>query len=345
MSICCNPNASNKVFCEVMEKLLASDSNIMNLQQWFKALQTKLKQEYQFIKQALMKRWKEHQDLCRQLTNVKKSLKINMKDTKCKNYFFQIHNIMMKKQLWRPLNKTVIRADTENSEDSETIIKHQLKEWTQLQQVFCNLFKNLSPHIIVTWKVFVINHMVMLASWQEFQTCKSWCKLQSAPTFKNLIKRESFTSDLPLPHKSPVVCKKIQCIFCIRNQWLSYLKQTCTFSCVAHMWNHVENLHLWLILVEQQIICPHSDCDRLILNNMICFKNHVVRTHEIKLQSWEFCFLCWFFSSGDLFSQVHGYWNQLNLDSAWTAFMMFDFVGSFRYMRWWKYSAISLLIM
>ena len=87
-----------------------------------------------------------------------------MKDTKHKNYFFQIYNTMMKKQLWRLLNKIMIKADTENSEDSETVIKHQLKKQTQLQQVFCNLFKNFSPHIIITWKVLVINHIIMLTS-------------------------------------------------------------------------------------------------------------------------------------------------------------------------------------
>ena len=73
MSIYCNPDALNKVSCEMMKKLLTSDPNIMDLQQWFKALQTKLKQKYQFIKWALTKTWKEHQDHHTQLTNAKKS--------------------------------------------------------------------------------------------------------------------------------------------------------------------------------------------------------------------------------------------------------------------------------
>ena len=53
---------------------------------------------------------------------------MNMKDVNYKNYFFQIHNTMMKKQLQRPLNKTVIKVNTENSKDSETVIKHQFEE-------------------------------------------------------------------------------------------------------------------------------------------------------------------------------------------------------------------------
>ena len=284
MSIRCNPGAPNEVSCEVMEKLLASDPDVVDLQRRFKALQTKLKQEYQFIKRAPTKRWKEHQDLRRQLTNAKKSLRTDMEDAKRKDYFFQIHNTMMEKQLRRPLDKTAIGADTENSEDPETVIKHQLEERTQLQQVLCDLSKNLSPHAIVTRKVLAINHMVALASRQEFQTRKSRRKSRSAPASKDLIKRESSAPDLPPPHESPVVRKKIQCIFCIGNQRLSYPEQTRTFSRVAHMWDHVENLHLRLIPAEQQIVCPHPDCDGLVLDNMICFKNHVVRTHEIKLR-------------------------------------------------------------
>ena len=49
---------------------------------------------------------------------------MNMKDVKHKNYFFQIHNTMMEKQLQRLLNKIIIEVDTENSEDSKTVIKH-----------------------------------------------------------------------------------------------------------------------------------------------------------------------------------------------------------------------------
>ena len=57
-----------------------------------------------------------HQDLRRQLTNGKKSLRTNIEDAHRKDYFFQIHNKMMEKQLRRPLDKTAIGADTENSE-------------------------------------------------------------------------------------------------------------------------------------------------------------------------------------------------------------------------------------
>jgi hypothetical protein len=42
----------------------------------------------------------------------------------------------------------VVREDVEDAkdaEDVEPVIEHQLKEQTQLQQVLCNLSKDLSP--------------------------------------------------------------------------------------------------------------------------------------------------------------------------------------------------------
>ena len=51
----------------------------------------------------------------------------------------------MKRQLQRHLDKTVVEADAEDAEDVKPVIKHQLKERTRLQQVLCNLSKDLSP--------------------------------------------------------------------------------------------------------------------------------------------------------------------------------------------------------
>lgn len=64
---------------------------------------------------------------------------------------------------------------------------------------------------------------------------------------------------------------------------LTYSEQMCPFSHVAYMWDHVENIYLQLILMKQQIICLHSDCDELVLNNVMVFKNHMLRMHKIKL--------------------------------------------------------------
>ncbi len=69
-----------------------------------------------------------------------KSLEDELKAENRKHYFFYIHNEMMKRQLNRPLHRTMVEE-----EEAEPIIEHQLKEQTQLQLVLCDLSKDLSP--------------------------------------------------------------------------------------------------------------------------------------------------------------------------------------------------------
>ena len=47
-----------------------------------------------------------------------------------KDYFFYIHNEMMKRQLNRPLNETVVE------EEAEPVIEHQLEERTDYSWSF-----------------------------------------------------------------------------------------------------------------------------------------------------------------------------------------------------------------
>jgi hypothetical protein len=133
---------------------------------------------------------------------------------------------MMKRQLQRHLDESAGEESAEDVEDVEPVTEHQLEEQTRLQQVLCDLSKDLSPQAIVARKVSAINLMVALASRQEFQTRKS----RSALAFKDLVKRESpAPGPLPPPNGFPVVCKKTQCILCIRNERLLYEQRTRTF--------------------------------------------------------------------------------------------------------------------
>ena len=70
-----------------------------------------------------------------------------MKNAYRKDYFFRIHNEMMKIQLKRPLNKTAVEDEV------EPLVEHQLKERTQLQRIICDFSKGLSPEAIVSRKV------------------------------------------------------------------------------------------------------------------------------------------------------------------------------------------------
>jgi hypothetical protein len=90
----------------------------------------------------------------------------------------------------------------------------------------------------------------------------------------------------PPADEFPVVCKKTQCIICMGNERLPYIDRTRAFNRVSHMWDHVEDVHLRHVSSEQRIICHHPVCkaEGVVLNNVMHFKNHVARVHEIDLR-------------------------------------------------------------
>ena len=128
MSIRCNPGAPKEVPREVMEPLLAADPDITDLARRFKELYTQIKWEYKYINQAPKEIKKEYEDLRKQLTNAKKSLKDEIEDTYRKDYFFRIHNEVMKRQLKRQSNTTAAAE----AKEAEPVVQHQLAERAQL---------------------------------------------------------------------------------------------------------------------------------------------------------------------------------------------------------------------
>jgi 5-carboxymethyl-2-hydroxymuconate isomerase len=88
MSIRCNLGAPKEVPSEVMERLFVADPEIVDLERRFKALSTEIKWEYKFIKRAPKEKRADHEDLRKQLTNAKKSLRTEIEDAYRKDYFF-----------------------------------------------------------------------------------------------------------------------------------------------------------------------------------------------------------------------------------------------------------------
>ncbi|KAH9203768.1 hypothetical protein DL95DRAFT_418785 [Leptodontidium sp. 2 PMI_412] len=221
----------------------------------------------------------------KELKAATKSLEDELEAEHRKDYFFYIHNEMMKRQLNRPLNGTVVE------DGAEPVIEHQLEERTQLQLVLCDLSKDLSPQAIVARKISAVNLQIALASRKELMTRQP----RSAPTCKDPLKEEyPICAPAPTPaldpfppaSKFPLVCEKTQCVFCVGNESLSYWQRTRKFRRVSHMWDHVENIHLRDVQAEQRIICHHPVCkaEGLILDGVILFKNHVATVHEVHLR-------------------------------------------------------------
>jgi hypothetical protein len=272
MSIRCNPGTPKEVPKEVMDLLLAADPDIVDLERRFKGSHTQIKWKYKFIKRAPKRIKKEHDDLRKQLTNTKKSLRDEIENTYRKDYFFRIYNEIMKRQL----EKTI------EEEDVEPIIQHQLEERTRLQQILCDFSRDLKPQDIVSRKVLAIDLIVALASRQEFQARKP----RLAPASQVLIKKEPDPESFLQPHDFPLVCQKTQYIICIGNEQLLYKERTCAFRRVSHMMDHIENLHLSKQPANQRIICHHPvyKAEGLVLNHVMHFKHHVATVYRISLR-------------------------------------------------------------
>ncbi|KAH9204046.1 hypothetical protein DL95DRAFT_529410 [Leptodontidium sp. 2 PMI_412] len=258
MSIRCNPGAPKEVPREVMDRLLAVDPEIAVHERQFKESHTRIKWEYKFINRAPKETKETHKKLGQQLKAATKSLEDELEAEHRKDYFFYIHNEMMKRQLNRPLNGTVVE------EGAEPVIEHQIS---------------------------AVNLQIALASRKELMTRQP----RSAPTCKDPLKEEyPICAPAPTPaldpfppaSKFPLVCEKTQCIFCVGNESLSYRQRTRKFRRASHMWDHVENIHLRDVPAEQRIICHHPVCkaEGLILDGVILFKNHVATVHEVHLR-------------------------------------------------------------
>ena len=102
----------------MIKRLLAADPEIAVLKRQFKELYTQIKWEYKFINRAPKEIREAHKKLGQQLKATTKSLKDELKAEHRKNYFFYIYNKIIKRQLNRPLNETIVK------EKAEPVIEH-----------------------------------------------------------------------------------------------------------------------------------------------------------------------------------------------------------------------------
>ncbi|KAG9232492.1 FluG domain-containing protein [Amylocarpus encephaloides] len=282
MSLRCNPGAPKGVPDGTMKQFYAGDPEIVDLEGQCAQLRAKIKWEYRMIKKAPAEKRKEYKDLRGQLLNAKKCLKREMDAAIRKDYFFSIHNDMMKRQLERHRNQLVVDKDPE---DPEPKMEHQLPERTRLQEVLCDLSKDLCPQEIFARKVLAINLMVALAGKQEVRTCKP--RSPSTPPDPVKIESPSLDSHPVLePDPFPLVCEKTQCIICIGNQRYSLEQRKCTFKRVSNMWDHTENVHK--LSLQERPVCEHPKCSPdskgLFFDSVNDFKCHVGIVHKINLR-------------------------------------------------------------
>lgn len=279
MSIRCNPGAPKEVPREVMKQLLAAAPDIVKLDRQVNESFHRLRQEYGCINRAPAQEQNGHKELRNRAKNARKGFKSEMDNAYRKDYFYRVHNEMMKRQLQRHLDT----AGEEDAEDPKPAMEYQLAERMRVQQLLCDLSKGLGPRDIVARKILAINAMTALASRQEAQTRKP----RSTLAYEDPVKKESRTptpDPFPQLDEFPLILGEKQCIFCIGNERYTYDRRTRTFKRVSHMWDHVENVHLRHL--DQPITCDHPVCKAqgLAFPSVTLFKNHVAMVHKVNLR-------------------------------------------------------------
>jgi hypothetical protein len=216
----------------------------------------------------------EYRQLNRQIATVTKTLEQELKREYRRDYFYRIHN----EELEKIIKKVTVVAPTY----VEPVVKHQLPERTQLQDIMCDLSKGLKPRDIVVRRIHAIDTMVAISRRQEVQCHKS--QLSKSSSASSLGESPMVKEESPVPNIFPVKCKKTQCIFCISDDRQSYDRRMRTFSKPDKMMDHVKR-HLEK-RTPGKYECCHLVCkaEGLLLNNIILFKNHVERVHKIRLR-------------------------------------------------------------
>jgi len=84
----------------------------------------------------------------------------------------------------------------------------------------------------------------------------------------------------------PLVCKLMQCIFCLSNECKSYLGRTFGYATPHKMMNEIGK-HLEGFAAEDEVLCPHPQCKAvgLVLPTVMGFKNHTATVHKIILRA------------------------------------------------------------
>lgn len=84
----------------------------------------------------------------------------------------------------------------------------------------------------------------------------------------------------------PVRCNRLQCLFCIGDERLTFQDRTRIFSQLHTLWRHVKT-HLNALTTNDDIPCPHPTCrvEGITVKSVQHLMNHAQKEHDIRLQS------------------------------------------------------------
>ncbi|KFZ25256.1 hypothetical protein V502_00270 [Pseudogymnoascus sp. VKM F-4520 (FW-2644)] len=221
MSLTCDPRAPQTVPGEVRDAL-PPDPELVQLKLEQQELRLELKRLYghAFVQGSIgTEAGEEYRQLNRQIATVTKTLEQELKREYRRDYFYRIHN----EELEKIIKKVTVVAPTY----VKPVVKHQLPERTQLQEIMCDLSKDLNPRDIVMRRIRAIDTMVALSG-RQVQCHKS--QLSKSSSASSLGESPMVKEESPVPNTFPLICEKTQCIFCIGDDRQSYDRRMRKFS-------------------------------------------------------------------------------------------------------------------
>jgi len=161
-------------------------------------------------------------------------------------------------------------------------IKYHLPERAAVIDLTCPLINGLTEQQKLTRRIRAIKARVALCCRQESRRRRR--QTQSHIKQKNL---DTSSEDSIENRKDefPLVCKLKQCIFCLENERKPYEQRVFEYTKANKMMNEVEK-HLAKYSPQDQVPCSHPQCKAaaLVISNVIAFKAHTAKVHQISLR-------------------------------------------------------------
>ncbi|KAL5625695.1 hypothetical protein FOBRF1_000038 [Fusarium oxysporum] len=275
MSIRCNPEVPKEIPKAELDRL-PPDPDVVELSNRIKRKSYAIRLEYKFIRLAPKMVRREYAQMRRDLINAEKRFRDEMTavyQEACRRRF---HDDELERQL---------RGEHVNKE-AEPMLIHHLPERTYLQKILCDFNTGLSIKDITERKVKAIDGMVALACRREIRGPILKKDEENLTTIPALDDKDKGPPPAEVVNPFPLILEKTQCIYCVGDEKLSQADRTRKFSRVSHMMDHVERVHLRREPVRATWVCHHPNCKPLgdFLKSLDHFKNHVQRTHGVRLR-------------------------------------------------------------
>lgn len=274
ISIRCNPEVPKEIPKSKLNQL-PPDPDIMELSNQIKRKSYTIRVEYKFIRLTPKSVRREYAQIRQDLINAEKRFRDKITTVYQEAYRRQFHDNKLERQLHgEHIEKEV-----------KPILIHHLSERTYLQKILCDFNTSLSIKEITERKVKAIDSMVALVYRREIRGPILKKADENLPSIPALEGKDLGPPAVKAVESFPLVLKKTQYIYCVRDEQLSHADRTRKFSRISHMMDHIERVHLTQEPARATWVCHHPNCKPLgdFLKSLDHFKSHIQKVHGIKL--------------------------------------------------------------